>query len=185
MSETTIHLPPELFAPAESSHFEGSYSACTMKSGPDCYDFEEPLAWQVEVTNTGDVLVVAGAVEGRATTSCGRCLERFSFTARGEIEGYYLLDAHAGIPEEGDDDEYEVLPDTHIIDLEPPILAALLLEFPLVPLCRQDCKGLCPTCGKNLNAGACGCVSTAEGEGEEHPLNPFTVLKDFPFDKNA
>lgn len=184
MSETCIHLPSELFAPAESSHFAGSYSASVMKAGPDCYDFEEPPVWQVEVTNAGDALVVAGTVEGKATTSCGRCLDEFSFPVRGEIEGYYLLDAQNGISGDGDDDEYQVLPDTNMIDLEPLIIAALLLEFPLVPLCREDCKGLCSTCGKNLNAGDCGCVSTAKEEDEGPSANPFAALKDFPFDRN-
>ena len=60
-----------------------------MKAGPDLHSFSEPLAWQVDVTNTGDALLVAGTVEGEATTSCARCLDEFSFPVTGEIEGYY------------------------------------------------------------------------------------------------
>ncbi len=182
MNETSIHIPPELFAPAESSHFEGTHVVEVMKAGPDLYDFEGPLTWQVDVSNTGDALLVTGTVEGVAKTSCARCLEEFAFDVTGEIEGYFLLDAETETPEDMDDDEFDVLPASNIIDLEPLIVAALLLEFPLVPLCDDDCKGLCATCGANLNEGDCGCAPESDEEEDDVP-NPFAALKDFPFEK--
>ncbi|MBC2890451.1 DUF177 domain-containing protein [Gordonibacter massiliensis] len=183
MEATRIHIPSELFAPAESSHFEGTFSVPVMKAGPDLYDFEGPLAWQVDVTNTGDALLVTGTVEGEAKTSCARCVDEFSFSVTGEIEGYFLIDSEKEAPEDMDDDEFDVLPEDNVIDLEPLIRAALLLEFPLVPLCDDDCKGLCPTCGANLNEGPCACEPAAEAD-DDAPPNPFAVLKDFPFDQN-
>ena len=59
----------------------------------------------------------------------------------------------------------------------PLIVAALLLEVPLVPLCDDDCKGLCPQCGANLNEGPCGC-SRDEADVE---ASPFAALKNFDF----
>ena len=178
MEATRIPIPSELFAPAESSHFEGTYAVPVVKAGPDLYDFAEPLAWQVDVTNTGDALLVTGTVEGEAKTSCARCVDEFSFPVTGEVEGYFLIGADREAPEDMDDDEFDVLPDDNVIDLEP-----LLLEFPLVPLCDEECKGLCPTCGANLNDGPCGCAP-AEDAGDDAPPNPFAVLKDFPFEQN-
>ncbi|MCB6312030.1 YceD family protein [Gordonibacter pamelaeae] len=154
-----------------------------VKAGPDLYDFAEPLAWQVDVTNTGDALLVTGTVEGEAKTSCARCVDEFSFPVTGEVEGYFLIGADREAPEDMDDDEFDVLPDDNVIDLEPLLRAALLLEFPLVPLCDEECKGLCPTCGANLNDGPCGCAP-AEDAGDDAPPNPFAVLKDFPFEQN-
>ncbi|WP_080797678.1 YceD family protein [Arabiibacter massiliensis] len=180
--ETRILVPNELFAPAESSHFEGWTNIPVMKAGPDLYDFEGPLAWQVDISNTGDALLVTGTVEGEAKTACARCLDEFSFEVTGEIEGYFLLDGEKDAPEDMDDDEFDVLPEDRVIDLEPLITAALMLEFPLVPLCDDDCKGLCATCGANLNEGPCGCAP-AEDAGDDAPPNPFSVLKDFPFDE--
>ena len=180
MEATRIPIPSELFAPAESSHFEGTYAVPVVKAGPDLYDFAEPLAWQVDVTNTGDALLVTGTVEGEAKTSCARCVDEFSFPVTGEVEGYFLIGADREAPEDMDDDEFDVLPDDNAIDLMPLVHAALLLEFPLVPLCAEDCLGLCPTCGANLNEGACGCTSAAPGDGA--PANPFAVLADYPFD---
>jgi uncharacterized protein len=45
-----------------------------------------------------------------------------------------------------------------VIDLEPMVRDALLLELPLAPLCRDDCAGLCPTCGANRNDEPCDCA---------------------------
>ena len=136
-----------------------------------------------DVTNTGDALLVTGTVEGEAKTSCARCVDEFSFPVTGEVEGYFLIGADREAPEDMDDDEFDVLPDDNVIDLEPLLRAALLLEFPLVPLCDEECKGLCPTCGANLNDGPCGCAP-AEDAGDDAPPNPFAVLKDFPFEQN-
>ena len=46
MDAVRIHVPSELFAPAESSHFEGTFDLPVMKAGPDLHSFSEPLAWQ-------------------------------------------------------------------------------------------------------------------------------------------
>lgn len=179
-AETRIEVPAELFAPAESSHFQGQITLPKLETGPDCYEFSEPLSWQATISNTGDALLVTGSVQGVASTACARCLDEFTIPLDGEIEGYFLLSHEQDAPEDMDDDEFDVLPENHIIDFEPLIIAALLLEFPLVPLCDEDCKGLCPTCGANLNEGACECTHTSD---DDTPPNPFAVLKDFPFDK--
>ncbi|HJV09433.1 MAG TPA: DUF177 domain-containing protein, partial [Acidimicrobiales bacterium] len=43
------------------------------------------------------------------------------------------------------------------VDLEPLVREALVLDLPLAPLCEEDCRGLCPTCGADLNLGDCDC----------------------------
>ena len=181
MEATRIPIPSELFAPAESSHFEGTYAVPVVKAGPDLYDFAEPLAWQVDVTNTGDALLVTGTVEGEAKTSCARCVDEFSFPVTGEVEGYFLIGADREAPEDMDDDEFEVLGADKILDLEPLIIAALLVEAPLVPLCREDCAGLCAQCGANLNEGPCAC-SAQPDDGlprmSDGRVSPFAALKD-------
>ena len=181
MADTRILVPSELFAPAESSYFEGTYDLDILKAGPDLYEFVGPLVWQTTVTNTGGALLVTGTVEGTAKTSCARCLSTFDFPVTGEIEGYYLLSDEEEAPEDMDEDEFSYLPKNNVIELEPLIKAALLLELPLVPLCDDDCKGICPQCGADLNEGPCECESKA-ADGEDSSANPFSVLKDFPFE---
>lgn len=182
MESLRIHIPSELFSPAESAHFEGEVEVPVMKAGPDLYTFSEALAWQIDVTNTGDAFLVMGTVEGAAVTSCARCLTEVSFPVMGEIEGYFLIGADAQAPDDMDADEFDVLPEDNTIDLAPLVTAALLLEFPLIPLCEDDCKGLCLTCGSNLNDGPCGC-EPASGDEDHLSPNPFAILKDYSFDE--
>lgn len=177
--ETRIAIPPLLFEPAQFEHYEGVLDMPVMKAGPDLYDFSEPIAWQADITNTGDALLVSGTVETTASTACARCLESFSFPVTGEIEGYFLIASDGEAPEDMDDDEFDVLPEDKVIDMEPLIKAALLLEFPLIPLCDDDCKGICPTCGANLNEEACTCDPAP---AEEAPPNPFAALKNITFE---
>ena len=182
MSRSTIKIPAELFALAESSRFEGTLDVATLAIGPDDYRFSEPLAWQVDITNTGAAFLVAGQVTGTGLAACSRCLEDATFEFNGDIEGYFLIgdstaDDYVEEGEELGDDEFETLPDDHVIDMEPLICAALIVDAPTVPLCREDCQGLCPQCGANLNEGDCGC---ARDDGFED--NPFAVLANYKFD---
>jgi uncharacterized protein len=48
-----------------------------------------------------------------------------------------------------------------LVDLSPPLRERLLLSLPTLPLCRDDCRGLCARCGSDLNAGPCGCAAEA------------------------
>jgi uncharacterized protein len=176
MSAPQITVPDELFAPAGSLSFDGSYELDTLLSGPDLYDFPKPLTWHVMVSNTGDALLVSGTVEGTGRTSCSRCLEPFELSIMGEVEGYYILDEDAK-PEDMEPDEYQVLPEDNVIDLEPILRSAIIMDLPLVPLCDEDCKGLCPYCGINLNKETCDCAKEhAHDELTDPVSNPFAAL---------
>ena len=187
MEAIRITLPPDLFSPAAFQHFEGQLELPCLKAGPDLYSFSGPLEWQADVSNTGDAFLITGTVRGNATTSCARCLSDFSFSLVGELEGYYLIDPKSDDSQDQEEEEFDILPEDHTIDFAPLIQAALLLEFPLVPLCDEDCKGLCSSCGANLNEESCECgpdtrvrIEDPE-EGPKHRDNPFAVLKDFDF----
>lgn len=184
MDGANIPVPAELFAPAESSRFEGTCSLGTLEAGFDTYTFAAPLSWSVDVTNTGDSLLVMGRVEGEASTACARCLDEFPLHLEGEIAGCFLLDPATSAPEGYDEDEFSVLDADKVIRLEPLITAALLLEVPLVPLCSDDCAGLCASCGANLNEGPCACEAPAEDDvprmSDGRP-SPFAALKGLDF----
>ena len=179
MNPIRIEIPKELFTPAEYKHYEEAATLEFLKLGPDLFEFKEPLHWQADITNTGGALLVTGTVEGEATCSCARCLEPVTFPVTGDIEGYFLISPEDAAPEDMEDDEFEFLPEDKAIDMAPLIQAALILEMPQIPLCDDDCKGLCPTCGANLNEGDCGCAAEKEAEASEK--SPFAVLKDFDF----
>lgn len=187
MTGATIKIPAELFALAESSRFEGELEIPTLSVGPDDYCFPEPVAWVVDVTNTGAALLVAGTVTGAGTCACSRCLEDVAFDFEGAVEGYFLIEGASEDEFEGEDDElgedeFDVLPVDHIVDLEPLIRAALMVDAPQQPLCSDDCAGLCPSCGANLNEVGCGCGRDEELEAFDREANPFAALANFSFD---
>ena len=181
MSEAPcIAIPETLFACAESSSFSGVYDCEKIAAGPDDYRFKQPLSWEVAVTNTGDALLLRGSIKGVALTHCARCLDEFSVDICGEIEGYFLLSDNENTPQDMNEDEFDVLADNKIIALKPLLDAAILLELALIPLCSEDCRGLCSQCGQDLNEADCACMQNDNDFEKEK--NPFSVLKNFSFE---
>ena len=175
----SIAIPEQLFAPAESLHFQGEYCADSLQVGPDDFKLLAPAAWECDITNTGDALLVAGTASATVETSCARCLDAVTYNLEGQIEGYFLLSDQEEAPEDMAQDEFDVLPASHVLDMEPLVCAALILEMPAVPLCAPDCAGLCSRCGANLNDGPCSCEPAEE---EPARRNPFAVLAGYKFE---
>jgi uncharacterized protein len=97
-----------------------------------------------------DGLLASGAISAPWRAECQRCLG----PAEGGID-FEFRELFEREPRDGE--SYRLGQDT--IDMEPLVREQVLLELPLVPLCAQDCPGLCVTCGADLNLGACGCSS--------------------------
>ncbi len=174
-TDASIHIPSELMLPAQSAHFCGEVDIPLISYGPDLYTFALPIAWEVDVTNTGEALLVEGTCEGVGTTACARCAQDAHVSLLGEVEGYFFIDASDIREEDKQDDDFACLPENHTIDLLPLIQASLLLDMPAIPLCSNTCKGLCSTCGANLNDGPCSCST----EHDVHANSPFAVLRNF------
>jgi uncharacterized protein len=134
------------------------------------------------ITNTGEgSLLVTGGISGEATSDCARCLETVALDFEGEIEGWiYLKDPGDKLPEDMEEDEYLVVDEHNGVDLSVFLKAALVLDAPLIPLHDEDCLGLCPTCGKNLNEGPCSCNNEPDPDFEV-AKNPFAALKGLDF----
>ena len=60
---------------------------------------------------------------------------------------------------------------------------AVVMDTPFVVLCKPDCRGLCPTCGINLNVEQCDCAARAEAEWAAATENPFAALKNLKLDE--
>jgi uncharacterized protein len=86
--------------------------------------------------------------------TCDRCLEEFEREISSGYSLVYVTDGRAG----GGDDEVQVIsPDSNFIDLGEDVRQFAVLALPQKTLCREDCAGLCPTCGTNLNRTKCSC----------------------------
>lgn len=114
-----------------------------------------------------------GRIEGDATVPCRRCL---ADTTRHVSSEDHIIFAEAGDEEADDPDVFPVDPRERELDLRPAIREQWLLNVPGFAECREDCKGLCPTCGADLNVVACGCPPLATAEGADTRWNALREL---------
>ena len=94
----------------------------------------------------------------RVAETCRRCLEPVVVNVETDIRALFTQDPDAF----EDPDSYPLAPDAGEIDLAPAVREELILAVPQYVLCREDCRGLCPRCGQDLNAGPCGCPPAAD-----------------------
>ncbi|HEY1443344.1 MAG TPA: DUF177 domain-containing protein [Acidimicrobiales bacterium] len=97
---------------------------------------------------------VAGTVTAPWEGICRRCAEPVSGELRIRVRERF---ADRPIAAAADEEIYAI--DDDVVDLAPLVRDTVVLELPAAPLCREDCAGLCPQCGANLNEGPCGCVA--------------------------
>ncbi|MFN2570621.1 MAG: DUF177 domain-containing protein [Gemmatimonadales bacterium] len=110
-----------------------------------------------------------GTVRTTVRGECRRCLTAVTTPVDLEIGALFTKD-----PEALDDpDSYPVAPDATEIDVTPAVREELVLAAPRFIECREDCKGLCPQCGKDLNAESCGCAPATDARWQ-----PLKALKD-------
>ena len=115
---------------------------------------------KVRLMRTNRGILVRGTLHTETEVVCSRCLNSFIYPLTLNIEEEYfpIIDVISGaslpIP---DEPGCFTIDGHHIIDLAEAIFQYALLAIPMKPLCREDCAGLCPTCGQNLNQGPCGC----------------------------
>jgi uncharacterized protein len=124
---------------------------------------------KLELTLTKDkdtTVIIEGRMDGIIKTTCSRCLE--GYTAPVAV-GFAVIfkDKKAMTDDDRDSGVYGYA--NHEIDLYPYLRETMILEFPVKPLCRDDCRGLCPVCGKNLNNETC-------GHEIKETFNPFSGL---------
>lgn len=178
-SQHFLVLPESLFETSAVADFTGEIPLVDIVMGADTYRFAEPVRYRIFITNTGGALLVTGNVSGTARAVCARCLDDIALVLDAPIEAYYLIPGDDEPLSEDEEVEYEVLEEGKKIDLDTLCQAAFALAMPAIPLCDEDCAGLCPRCGANLNHESCDCVEADEGDMSD---SPFAVLKNYRFD---
>ncbi|PRX95638.1 YceD family protein [Allonocardiopsis opalescens] len=97
-----------------------------------------------------DGVLVSGTVRAPLSGECARCLEPLADSVDAEFQELFVYPADdLSAAEDADEDETHRL-EGDLIDLEPVVRDAVVLELPLSPLCRDDCPGLCAQCGVRL-----------------------------------
>lgn len=133
-------------------------------------------AWRLEalslhLTRDGDEVVVQGQIEATVPQTCGRCLEAFPSRVTLPVDVRLApRPTGAASVELGRDDLDVDFYANDQLDVDALIETETTLGLPMKPLCRDDCRGLCPVCGGNRNVAACAC--------EARPVDPrLAVLK--------
>ncbi len=125
-------------------------------------DFKDTIRGTLTATWAGKIIEVAGNLETTVTSSCGRCLK--PIISHLEIQAMFcyseLVNDEASVVEDLEIQEQELGLITYSgteIDLRPDIEQEIIMALPQQLLCGDDCKGLCPVCGIDLNQGQCSC----------------------------
>lgn len=153
---------------SSSRTLHGEFDASDVELGGQPYSFDGPVAFDITLTNTGAGIVASGTATAMVKTPCVRCLCDTCLPMEAEVDGFYVRPGHANeFPEE---QEVELIGDDSTIDLEPAVMASVVVELPFAPVHDPDCKGICPVCGADRNTTECAC------EAPSKP-SPFDVLK--------
>jgi len=123
---------------------------------------EAPTA-RLRIQRSGERVLVKGEFETGLRLVCSRCLRKMEFTAQGPVDLVFLPQ-----PAGGEDELHLAQEDMEvcfyqggIIDLGQALRDEINLAVPMAPVCRPDCPGICPVCGRSPKDGPCGCAKSA------------------------
>jgi uncharacterized protein len=122
------------------------------------------LTGTLHATRTGQGVYMHGKLTAITPIECVRCLDEFDQILTAELDELFVY------PPQNDVEPELTITEEAILDLNPILRELFILDTPIQPVCRTDCKGLCPICGENRNEQQC--------EHPEEDIDPrFAVLK--------
>ena len=156
-----------------------NYPALTaLQESGECA-FLAPLRLQLNVAREYDHIRAQGEVETRVRLACSRCLTEYETEIVSSFTIFYVPSASGTQDEEVELAEQDLISvpfGGDEIDFTDEIAEQVLMEIPLKPLCKEECRGLCPNCGADLNLADCSCSRT--------PVNlKFSALQNLKEDK--
>ena len=145
-----INIASVLKNDGASKMFSGDVELGTFDYMGSTLAFEKPVRVVGKVFNIGGTLEISAEIKGEYTTECSRCGEK--------VEAELSAELFESIDDEFSDiDEECIVVSGNVIDISGSIEACIFNSIPLQFLCREDCKGLCPQCGTDLNKNECNC----------------------------
>src|SRR5262245_13566328 len=144
--------------------YEKTYAPEAFADDPETFRVVEPVALAFDIFKDKEQFRLVGRVRTTLELPCSRWLEPLVTPVDASFDLRYLPQTQNS----GADDEREIEEDdlstafyaNEEIDLGQLMREQFLLALPMKPLCGDDCKGLCPVCGTNLNRGTCTCQRT-------------------------
>lgn len=126
--------------PPEGLKLQESLAYQDLDLDTDNINFISPLEIEAFVVKIKNAVSVELEVRSKFHTYCSRCLKDLEIDLSKHLKFNYMLDKNQ-----------------EFLNIDEDIREALILDYPVKPLCKPECLGLCPYCGKNLNEGPCNC----------------------------
>jgi uncharacterized protein len=143
------------------SHFERTFEPADVAEAGDAYRIVAPVHVAFDIHKDKEKFRLVGRTTTELELGCSRCLEPFRMPVDADFDlRFYPASAMSAEAEREVDDEDLETSYYHDeqIDLNQVLREQFYLALPMKPLCGDDCKGLCPQCGTNLNTGTCDCA---------------------------
>ena len=154
----------KLHGPGE--HVERTFPASAFDPQDEDYRVAVPVDLSMDVAKSGpDTFRVTGRASTKLELVCSRCAEPFEMPFLADFELRYVPfveNTGEGEREIGDEDLTTAFHREGVLDVIDLLREQFMLALPMKPLCREDCRGLCPECGANLNRTECGHKPTWE-----------------------
>lgn len=133
-----------------------SYDADTFHSPFGIFSIKEKSPVALRLSNIGQSkALVQGTAKITFALACDRCLRDVDYTFDLSFDTVVISPDYTG--EDAEEEAASELMEGYHLNVDELIKNELLLDWPMKVLCREDCKGICKICGKNLNDGECGC----------------------------
>ncbi len=120
--------------------------------------FPSPMKVYGDITNTAGYMRMKLHMSVDYTAVCARCLAPVNGSFALDLEKTVATKDMLGDLDEDRQDDYAII-ENGFLDMDEQLREQMEIEFPIRFLCREDCRGLCPKCGKNLNDSECACVT--------------------------
>jgi uncharacterized protein len=159
-------------------HVERRFEPAAFDPQDEEYEVATPVELSMDVEKAdGDAFRVSGRARTKLAVSCSRCVEPFEVPVETVFDLRYVpLVENAGEDEReiGEDDLATAFYREGLLDVTELLREQFQLALPMKPLCTENCRGLCPECGANLNRTECGCAP----KWEDPRLAPLKGLLD-------
>ncbi len=147
-----LNLAPIIHEPGGIVPFSFSMDFSTMDFGGD-FPAREPVVISGQVKNEAGVLLLSAVMETVLHPICARCAQEFTRDYRQQVSAILVQE----LAHQENEDDWTFLLQGGNADLEDIMNTAFVLNLDSKMLCSPQCKGLCGTCGRNLNEGPCDC----------------------------
>lgn len=178
MDSTVVNVAAELKRPGTAACRELEYDIKGLELLGRELVFQGPVRVHLKYVFDGDGIIADGSLEAVLVENCARCGKEFLLPFEQSFhERFIRVNAGQANESSNEDDSDSYVFSGDKLDLNDLLRDTLILNLPISSVCADDCKGLCPTCGTDLNFGACSCGDKAtDGDAEDDAPEQNSVL---------